>query len=107
PKCANCMVSCGYEPSTVHHGFTSVSGFWGMVKATLSSAYTDRGALDLLNQPLEHGRAPLVQIASSQSNELEGSHVWASRWLRESLLQTPRRWLQGLSMNNWRAGSHN
>jgi hypothetical protein len=75
PKCANCMVSCGYEPSTVHHGFTSLSGFWGMVKATLSSTYADRGALDLLNQPLEHGRAPLVQIASSRSNELEGSHV--------------------------------
>jgi hopanoid biosynthesis associated radical SAM protein HpnH len=75
PKCANCMVSCGYEPSTVHHGFTSLSGFWGMVKATLSSAYKDRGALDLLNQPLEHGRASLVQIASSPSNELEGSHV--------------------------------
>jgi len=47
----------------------------GMVKATLSSTYADRGALDLLNQPLEHGRTPLVQIASSRSNELEGSHV--------------------------------
>jgi hypothetical protein len=46
-----------------------------MVKATLSSSYTDRGALDLLNQPMGHGRGPLVQIASSSSKELEESHV--------------------------------
>jgi hypothetical protein len=69
------MVSCGYEPSTVNHGFGSLSGFWGMVKATLSSSYKDRGALDLLNQPVDHGRVPLVQIGSPTSKELEGSHV--------------------------------
>jgi hopanoid biosynthesis associated radical SAM protein HpnH len=75
-KCANCMVSCGYEPTTVHHGFTSLSGFLGMVKATLSSRYEDRGALDLLNQPIgQHGRGPLVQIRSSASEELEESRV--------------------------------
>jgi hypothetical protein len=69
------MVSCGYEPTTVHHGFTSLSGFLGMVKATLSPSYKDRGALDLLNQPIGHGRGPLVQIASPSSKELEESHV--------------------------------
>ena len=69
------MVSCGYEPTTVHHGFTSVSGFLGMVKATLSSSYEDRGALDLLNQPAGAWRGPLVQIAPSSSKELEESHA--------------------------------
>jgi hopanoid biosynthesis associated radical SAM protein HpnH len=62
PKCANCMVSCGYEPTTVNHGFGSLSGFMGMVKATLFNRYEDHGALDLLNQPVEHRHAPLVQL---------------------------------------------
>jgi hopanoid biosynthesis associated radical SAM protein HpnH len=34
PKCANCMVSCGYEPSAVMDGFGSLKGFWGMVRGS-------------------------------------------------------------------------
>jgi hopanoid biosynthesis associated radical SAM protein HpnH len=34
PKCANCMVSCGYEPSAVMDGFGSLSGLWAMVRGT-------------------------------------------------------------------------
>jgi hopanoid biosynthesis associated radical SAM protein HpnH len=49
PKCANCMVSCGYEPSAVSHGFGSFGGFFAMAKAFLFSTYQDKGALDLLN----------------------------------------------------------
>ncbi len=49
PKCANCMVSCGYEPSAVQHGFGSLSGFFAMARAALFSSYKDKGALDLLN----------------------------------------------------------
>ena len=29
PKCANCMVSCGYEPTAVDDGFGSLGGFFG------------------------------------------------------------------------------
>jgi len=49
PQCANCMVSCGYEPTAVNHGFGSLSGFFAMAKAALFSSYKDQGALDLLN----------------------------------------------------------
>jgi hopanoid biosynthesis associated radical SAM protein HpnH len=49
PQCANCMVSCGYEPTAVNHGFGSLSGFFAMAKAALFSSYKDKGALDLLN----------------------------------------------------------
>ena len=49
PKCANCMVSCGYEPTAVSAGFGSLSGFFAMAKAALFSTYEDKGALDLLN----------------------------------------------------------
>jgi hypothetical protein len=36
PKCANCMVSCGYEPSAVLEGFGSLKGFFAMVKGSFS-----------------------------------------------------------------------
>jgi hopanoid biosynthesis associated radical SAM protein HpnH len=64
PKCANCMVSCGYEPSAVNDGFGSLTGLLAMARATLFNKYADRGALDLLNQPVKpvHALNPLVQI---------------------------------------------
>jgi hypothetical protein len=71
PKCANCMVSCGYEPSAVDHGFGSLNGFLGMAKATLFSKYEDRGALDLLNKPEEFGQGRLVQISDHAQREVE------------------------------------
>ena len=47
PKCANCMVSCGYEPTAVIDGFGSLKGFWGMVRGTFSK-YKDPHAQKLL-----------------------------------------------------------
>ncbi len=70
PKCANCMVSCGYEPSAVMDGFGSLKGFWGMIRGTFST-YNDEGALKLLNEPAPHGAAPLVQIGSEQPSREE------------------------------------
>jgi hopanoid biosynthesis associated radical SAM protein HpnH len=61
PKCANCMVSCGYEPSAVIEGFTTLNGFWGMVRGTFSN-YRDRNALKLPNEAAPRGPATLVQI---------------------------------------------
>ncbi|HEY0797358.1 MAG TPA: adenosyl-hopene transferase HpnH [Acidisarcina sp.] len=77
PKCANCMVSCGYEASAINDGFGSWRGFVAMAKASLMNKYEDRGALDLLNQPVQRGHSPLVHIASTAGaqSELEGSRV--------------------------------
>ena len=61
PKCANCMVSCGYEPTAVIDGFLSLKGFWAMAKGNFSS-YKSQHALNLLNEPAPHGPATLVQI---------------------------------------------
>jgi hopanoid biosynthesis associated radical SAM protein HpnH len=61
PKCANCMVSCGYEATAVNDGFGSLRGFLAMAKASIFNRYVDRGALDLLNAPIASS-APLVQI---------------------------------------------
>ena len=66
PKCANCMVSCGYEPSAVLDGFGSLKGFFAMGKGSFS-LYPDKHALDLLNEPMPTGPSPLVQIAKPAS----------------------------------------
>ena len=36
PKCQDCMVHCGYEPSAVNDTFTTFRGFKDSVVATLS-----------------------------------------------------------------------
>ncbi|MHB1960514.1 MAG: adenosyl-hopene transferase HpnH [Acidobacteriaceae bacterium] len=76
PKCANCMVSCGYEPSAVNDGFGSLRGLFAMAKSTLFHDYPDRGALDLLNQPVKpvHAKNPLVKIDVPQTS-LEETRV--------------------------------
>jgi hypothetical protein len=61
PKCANCMVSCGYEAPAVIDGFGSLKGFWGMVRGNFS-LYKNQHALKLLSEPAPHGPATLVKI---------------------------------------------
>jgi hopanoid biosynthesis associated radical SAM protein HpnH len=49
PKCANCMVSCGYETSAVVDGFGSWKGFLAMACGTFNK-YPDPEALKLLDE---------------------------------------------------------
>ena len=74
PKCANCMVSCGYEAPAVIEGFGSLKGFWGMVKGTFRS-YKDPEAIKLLDElrPKPEG---LVQIAPKTAKPaMEETHA--------------------------------
>ncbi|HXA56973.1 MAG TPA: adenosyl-hopene transferase HpnH [Candidatus Acidoferrum sp.] len=64
PKCANCMVHCGYEASAVNHTFGSLGGFLTTVKATLFNKHQDP---DLDGGNSGSPRVPsgeLVQIAA-------------------------------------------
>jgi hopanoid biosynthesis associated radical SAM protein HpnH len=63
PQCANCMVHCGYEPSSVDDTFGSLRGFVDTVKATFS-LYPDKDALGDLERDVRpvHSYNPLVQI---------------------------------------------
>ena len=72
PACANCMVHSGYEASAVNATFSSLNGFLGTVKATLSTGYKDEEALKMLEEP-QAPVNPLIQIAPSQtqSNSLQ------------------------------------
>ncbi|MES2222121.1 MAG: adenosyl-hopene transferase HpnH [Acidobacteriota bacterium] len=74
PKCANCMVHSGYEASGVNYTFGSLKGLWATAKATMT-LYPDRGALDLLNQPVNpvNAKNPLVHIELPQTSMEETS----------------------------------
>jgi hypothetical protein len=71
PKCANCMVSCGYEPTAVNDTFGSLRGLLATAKATFFNKYEDRGARDLLNSPQfsGHSSPSLVQIDNKPQME--------------------------------------
>jgi hopanoid biosynthesis associated radical SAM protein HpnH len=81
PQCANCMVHCGYEPSSVDDTFGSLRGFADTVKATFS-LYPDKDALSDLDREVRpvHSYNPLVQIdaqidAATASRQAEESHA--------------------------------
>ena len=61
PRCANCMVHCGFEPSAVNHTFGSMDGIVATVKGMLST-YEDAEALAALEAPRPKTQEPLVQI---------------------------------------------
>jgi hopanoid biosynthesis associated radical SAM protein HpnH len=67
PQCANCMVHCGYEPTSVDDTFGSLGGFIDTVKATFS-LYSDKDALGDLDHPVRpvYSYNPLVQIDDAQ-----------------------------------------
>jgi hopanoid biosynthesis associated radical SAM protein HpnH len=67
PACANCMVHSGYEASAVHDTFSTVSGFWSTVKASLFSSYPDEGAMRLLDEETPQTQ-PLVQIQGNKES---------------------------------------
>jgi hopanoid biosynthesis associated radical SAM protein HpnH len=75
PQCANCMVHCGYEPSSVNDTFGSLRGFADTVKATFS-LYKDKDALSDLDREVRpvHSYNPLVQIDAPAMDGAEPRH---------------------------------
>ena len=71
PKCANCMVHCGYEPSAVNYAFGSIGGMVAMIGAMIFDTHKDPEALALLNEPVKpvHSYNPLVQINGIESGQ--------------------------------------
>jgi len=68
PRCANCMMHCGYEPSAVNETFGSLGGFLSTVRASLFTRYRDRDAERLLAEPVRpvHSHNPFVTIDVKQ-----------------------------------------
>jgi hypothetical protein len=66
PKCANCMVSCGYETPAVIEGFTTLKGFIAMARGNFNS-YPNAQAMKVYEEGLARESAPLVQIEKHES----------------------------------------
>ncbi|MCZ6834831.1 MAG: adenosyl-hopene transferase HpnH [Planctomycetota bacterium] len=62
PKCQQCMVHCGYEPTAVHHTFSSFGGLFGTIKALLFNVYANPGAKQRLKEALKKPRSPLARL---------------------------------------------
>jgi hopanoid biosynthesis associated radical SAM protein HpnH len=64
PKCANCMVHCGYEPTAVHHTFSSFGGIWGNIKAMIFGSYTNPRARRKLAEEAKKPHGPLARLVA-------------------------------------------
>jgi hopanoid biosynthesis associated radical SAM protein HpnH len=62
PKCQQCMVHCGYEPSAVDHTFASFGGLWGTIKAMVFNSYASPKAAARLADEAQKPHGPLVQL---------------------------------------------
>ena len=62
PKCAQCMVHSGYEPSAVDHTFASFGGMWGTIKAMVFNRYANPAAMNKLEKMKDQPRGPLARL---------------------------------------------
>jgi hopanoid biosynthesis associated radical SAM protein HpnH len=76
PKCANCMVHCGYEPTAVNHTFASFGGMFATVKAMLFNTYANPATRRALDEESKQPRGPLahlVQIGMASDVKVKGA----------------------------------
>ncbi len=62
PKCQQCMVHCGYEPTAVNHTFSSFGGLFGTVKAMVFNRYASPGARKNLARAAKKPHGPLARL---------------------------------------------
>ncbi len=77
PKCQNCMVHCGYEPSAVNHTFSGLRGLAATVRALLSPTYRDQQMLEELEREKAKPHGPLVQLGLAEDLAAEQERVVA------------------------------
>ena len=62
PKCQQCMVHCGYEPTAVDHTFSSFGGLWGTIKAMVFNTYANPSAQKSLAEEANKPHGPLARL---------------------------------------------
>lgn len=62
PKCQDCMVHCGLEPTAVDHTFSSLDGMFGTIKAMLFNRYTNPAAKAKLAEEATKPHSPLARL---------------------------------------------
>ncbi len=76
PKCQNCMVHCGYEPSAVDYTFSGFPGLWATVKAMVFSTYANPRAKRRLEEEKSKPHGPmqhLVQLGLAKDLDQRGA----------------------------------
>ena len=62
PKCQNCMVHCGYEPTAVDYTFSGVTGIWANVKALVAPLYPNEAAAKRLVEESKKPHRPIERL---------------------------------------------
>ncbi|MCH2145722.1 MAG: adenosyl-hopene transferase HpnH [Phycisphaerales bacterium] len=62
PKCAHCMVHCGYEPTAVDYTFSGFRGIWANIKAMLFSRYANPAAAERLEEEKSRPHGPMQHL---------------------------------------------
>ena len=62
PKCQQCMVHSGYEPSAVDHTFASFGGMWGTIKAMVFNRYGNPAGKRRLAEEAKQPHGPLARL---------------------------------------------
>ena len=62
PKCQQCMVHCGYEPTAVDHTFASFGGMWATIKAMIFNRYANPAATRALDEEAKKPHGPLARL---------------------------------------------
>ncbi len=62
PKCQQCMVHCGYEPTAVDHTFSSFGGLWATIKAMVFNTYANPSAEKNLTEEAKKPHGPLARL---------------------------------------------
>ncbi|MEY2711795.1 MAG: Antilisterial bacteriocin subtilosin biosynthesis protein AlbA [Planctomycetota bacterium] len=76
PKCQNCMVHCGYEPSAVDYTFSGFPGLWATVKAMVFNTYANPRAKRRLEEEKSKPHGPmqhLVQLGLAKDLQQRGA----------------------------------
>ena len=62
PKCQQCMVHCGYEPTAVDQTFSSFGGLWATLKAMVFNKYANPAAKSKLAEEASKPHGPLARL---------------------------------------------
>jgi hopanoid biosynthesis associated radical SAM protein HpnH len=62
PRCQQCMVHCGHEPSAVDHTFSSFGGLWSTMKALVFNRCANPAAVRELQAHADRPRTPLARL---------------------------------------------
>ena len=76
PKCQNCMVHCGYEPTAVDYTFSGFQGIWANIKAMAFNAYANPRAAKRLEEEKAKPHGPmhhLVQLGFGVDVKADGT----------------------------------